>query len=78
MEIRLLCDHRNDLVVERTRVSNRLRWHLLALCPELERSLKRGALNQSRVLDRVDGAFASSARPRGSGSRASKSHGSAT
>ena len=54
MEIRLLFDHRNDLVVERTRVINRLRWHLLALCPELERSLKRGSLNQSRVLDRVD------------------------
>ena len=33
---------------------NRLRWHLLELCPELERSLKRGALNQARVLDRVD------------------------
>jgi transposase len=54
MEIRLLCDHRNDLVVERTRVSNRLRWHLLALCPELERSLKRGSLNKASVLDRVD------------------------
>ena len=54
MEIRLLFDHRNDLVVERTRVINRLRWHLLELCPELERSLKRGSLNQSRVLDRVD------------------------
>ena len=54
MEIRLLFDHRNDLVVERTRVTNRLRWHLLALCPELERSLKRGSLNKARVLDRVD------------------------
>jgi transposase len=54
MEIRLLCDHRDDLVAERTRTVNRLRWHLLVLYPELERSLKRGALNQSRVLDRVD------------------------
>jgi transposase len=54
MEIRLIFDHRSDLVVERTRVINRLRWHLLELCPELERSLKRGSLNQSRVLDRVD------------------------
>jgi transposase len=33
---------------------NRLRWHLLDLCPELERSIKRGALNKSRELDRVD------------------------
>jgi transposase len=54
MEIRLLLDHRNDLVAERTRAVNRLRWHLLTLCPELERSLKPGSLNQSRVLDRVD------------------------
>jgi transposase len=54
MEIRLLLDHRNDLVAERTRAVNRLRWHLLQLCPELERSLKAGSLNQSRALDRVD------------------------
>ena len=54
IEIRLLLDHRNDLVAERTRTVNRLRWHLLVLCPELERSLKRGAMNKSRELDRVD------------------------
>src|SRR5512132_473333 len=54
MEIRLLLDHRNDLVAERTRTVNRLLWHLLELCPELEGSLKRGALNQARVLERVD------------------------
>jgi transposase len=54
MEIRLLSDHRNDLVAERTRAQNRLRWHLLELCPELERSLGRGALEQPRQLDRID------------------------
>jgi len=54
MEIRLLSDHRKDLVAERTRVQNRLRWHLLELCPELERSLRRGALEQPRQLDRID------------------------
>jgi transposase len=54
MEIRLLLEHRNDLVAERTRTVNRLRWHLLELCPELEASLKRKALNQSRTLDQVD------------------------
>ena len=54
MEIRLLVEHRNDLVAERTRTVNRLRWHLLELCPELEASLKRKALNQARTLDRVD------------------------
>jgi transposase len=54
MEIRLISDHRNDLVADRTRTINRLRWHLLELCPEIERSLKRGALNSSRALDRLD------------------------
>jgi transposase len=54
MEIRLLLDHRADLVADRTRTVNRLRWHLLGLCPELERSLKPGAFNQARVLDRVE------------------------
>jgi transposase len=54
MEIRLLSDHRQDLVAERTRAQNRLRWHLLELCPELERSLKRGGLEHPRSLDRVD------------------------
>lgn len=54
MEIRLLSDHRSDLIADRTRTVNRLRWHLVVLCPELESSLKRGAFNQSRVLGRVD------------------------
>ena len=54
MEIRLMGDHRGNLVAERTRIVNRLRRHLLELCPELESSLKRGAFNHARVLDRVD------------------------
>ena len=54
MEIRLLSDHRHDLVVERTRTINRLRWHLVVLSPELEASLKKRSLDQTRVLDRVD------------------------
>jgi transposase len=54
LEIRLLSDHRKDLVAERTRVQNRLRWHLLELCPELERSLKRGSLADPRQLGRID------------------------
>ncbi len=54
IEIRLLADHRHDLVAERTRVQNRLRWHLVALCPELERSLRPRSLSETRQLDRVD------------------------
>lgn len=54
MEIRLLSDHREDLVAERTRMQNRLRWHLLELCPELEAELCRGALSELRQLERLD------------------------
>src|SRR5919112_3273076 len=54
LEIRLLADHREDLVQERTRVQNRLRWHLLELCPELEQSIKPRSLGQTRQLDRIE------------------------
>jgi transposase len=43
-EVRLLVDHREDLVAERTRAQNRLRWHLHELDPGNEpaaRSLDR-------------------------------------
>ena len=43
-EIRLLVDHREDLVAERTRIQNRLRWHLHELAP--------GTAPEGRVLDR--------------------------
>ena len=35
-DLRLLVDHRDDLVAERTRVVCRLRWHLHELAPELD------------------------------------------
>jgi transposase len=54
MEIRLLSDHREDLVRERTRMQNRLRWHLLELCPELEAKLPRGSLSDLHQLERLD------------------------
>jgi transposase len=53
MEIRLLHDHRNDLVAERTRHQNRLRWHLVELDAELEAALPAGALDRTVWLDRV-------------------------
>ncbi len=53
MEIRLLHDHRDQLIVERTRLVNRLRWHLLAVDPELEASLQPRAFEQARVRARV-------------------------
>ena len=54
MEIRLLADHRNDLIAERTRIQNRLCWHLVVLCPELEASLRKRSLSETRQLDRID------------------------
>ena len=51
-ELRLLVDHRDDLVAERTRAINRLRWHLHELDPGNEpapRSLDRAVV--LRTLD---------------------------
>jgi transposase len=51
-DLRLLVDHREDLIAERTRAINRLRWHLHELDPEWDppaRSLDR-ASNLDRIL----------------------------
>ena len=53
MEIRLLGDHRDDLVGERTRHQNRLRWHLVELDADLEAGLPAGALDRMVWLDRI-------------------------
>ncbi|HXB37824.1 MAG TPA: IS110 family transposase [Acidimicrobiales bacterium] len=50
-KVRLLCDHREDLVNERTRSQNRLHWHLHELDPSLE--LTAGSLDRYVVLDRL-------------------------
>jgi transposase len=50
-DLRLLVDHREDLVAERTRMQNRLHWHLHELDPTVE--LGKQSLDRSVVLDRV-------------------------
>jgi transposase len=35
-EVRLLVDHGDDLVAERTRLQSRIRWHLREIAPDLE------------------------------------------
>ena len=46
-ELKLLVDHREDLVAERTRIQNRLRWHLHELDPELDPPARRlGRISQ--------------------------------
>src|SRR3984885_417709 len=49
MEIRLLCDYRDQLISERTRMICRLRWHLVTLAPELEAGLAQASLKGPRV-----------------------------
>ena len=51
-DVRLLTDHRDDLVGERTRLQNRLRWHLHDL--ELDLALPPRALDRYVWLDRVE------------------------
>jgi transposase len=53
MEIRLLCDHREALVNERTRLINRLRINLVVLDPELEASIPARKLDYPGQLQRV-------------------------
>jgi transposase len=51
-EIRLLVDHRDDLVTERTRIQSRLRWHLHEMFPGLDIPPK--ALRRQHVLRSLD------------------------
>ena len=50
-EVKLLVDHRDDLVQERTQKINRLRWHLHELEPEFE--VRARSLSGPRALKRV-------------------------
>jgi len=50
-EVRLLVDHRDDLVGERTRIINRLRWHLHELDPSWDPPA--GSLDRYCTLDRI-------------------------
>lgn len=56
--VKLLVDHREDLVAERTRMQARVRWHLHELMPELDLAPK--ALGKFRHLDRVAAELANS------------------
>ena len=53
MEIRLLCDHREDQVAEINRLTNRLRWNLVILDPALEASIPPRKMDFPGQLDRV-------------------------
>src|SRR5215217_3360132 len=53
LEIRLLHDYRSALVGERSRQINRLRWQLVALCPELEAELPSRSLRHEPHIAKV-------------------------
>jgi transposase len=49
MQIRQLQDYRDQLICERVRWVNRLRWHLVALDPELEASIRPAGFESPRL-----------------------------
>jgi transposase len=66
-QVKLIVDHRRDLVAERTRVQNRLRWHLHELDPSLpvpSRGLRRYPViaELTAKLEAFDGVVARLAR----------------
>lgn len=54
-EVKLLVDHREDLVAQRTREQNRLRWHLHELDPTIDPAKR--SLDRTKELDRVQAAL---------------------
>jgi len=66
-EVKLLSDHRHDLVVQRTRIASQIRWYLHELDPDLvipSRGLKRHCVVAALLvaLDRFQGVVARLAR----------------
>jgi transposase len=62
-QVKLLSDHRHDLVVQRTRIASRIRWYLHELDPDLlipSRGLRRHCVVAELLveLDRFDGTVA--------------------
>jgi transposase len=53
MEIRVLGDYRDQIISERTRMINRLRWHLVTIAPELEAQIGPSALKGPRICARL-------------------------
>ena len=53
LEIRVLCDYRDQILNERTRMINRLRWHLVTIAPEIEAGLPPASLKHPRIVARL-------------------------
>ena len=52
-EIRVLTDYRDQLINERVRLVNRLRWHLVQIAPELEAQIRPAGLIGPRIRAKV-------------------------
>lgn len=76
VEIRLLCDHREILVAERTRLINRLRWNLVVLDPELEAKIPSRKLDYPGQLQRITRRLRALPQTAGFASLASRSNAS--
>jgi transposase len=53
LEIRVLCDYRDQIISERTRMINRLRWHLVTIAPEIEAGLAQASLKHPQILGQL-------------------------
>ena len=49
LEIRVLCDYRDQLISDRTRMIKRLRWHQVTIAPEIEAQIAQAALKGPRI-----------------------------
>ena len=65
MQIRVLCDYRDQIISERTRMICRLRWHLVTIVPDLEVQLRPAALKGPRICARLTRQLARLPSPRG-------------
>jgi transposase len=52
-EIRVLCDYRDQLMRERAKLINRMRWHLVRIAPEIESQIGKEALKGPRIRARL-------------------------
>jgi hypothetical protein len=64
-EIRVLSDYRRQLVSERVRLINRLRWHLVQIAPDVEVQIRAAGESKAavRVEHRASGKAATGPRP---------------
>ena len=53
LEIRVLADYRDQLINERVRLANRLRWHLVQIAPDLEAQIRPQGLTGPRLRARL-------------------------